>query len=264
MEQITDIMVVHDILLDIAKEFHRICEKYGIQYYMQGGTMLGAIRHKGFIPWDDDMDFGVSRADFYRLKELLPNELPSRYKMLGMADCEAMIYDIIKIEDTQTILIEQFKENSPNILGINIDIFALDKTVNNLRPFSRNMLIQFLCRFQGYRFLSASSRPLGKKIVAYVLKGLFGWLKKDAIFRFIEKHLLLNEGDYIINHYGTWKNIEIVPDSVMGKPTLYHFEDVKLYGYEDYDYYLKTVYGNYMQLPPKEDQHIHIVNVYWR
>ena len=71
MKQITDIQTVQSILLDISKEFLRICTKYNIPYYMQGGTMLGAVRHKGFIPWDDDGDFGVSRDNFMLLKQIL-------------------------------------------------------------------------------------------------------------------------------------------------------------------------------------------------
>ena len=264
MKQITDIQTVQSILLDISKEFLRICTKYNIPYYMQGGTMLGAVRHKGFIPWDDDVDFGVSRDNFMLLKQILPKELSKNYRMLKLSDSPSMIYDTIKIEDTRTALIEQYKEGYPFNLGINIDIFPLDKTNNKLGILSKNMIIQYLCKIQGYRFLSISSRPWGKRLLAIFIKIILCWTKRDTIFRIIDKFLIEKKGDYIINHYGTWQNIEMVPAPVMGTPTLYSFCDIKLLGPEDYDNYLKTIYGNYMELPPEEDRHYHILNVYWR
>ena len=78
MRKIEDIKELQSILLDIAKEFHRICTMYEIPYYMVGGTQLGAVRHKGFIPWDDDMDFGVPRVYFEKLKVLLEESLPDK------------------------------------------------------------------------------------------------------------------------------------------------------------------------------------------
>ena len=76
----SDIRYLHESDLAIAKEVVSICEKYGLRYYMLGGTMLGAIRHKGFIPWDDDMDLGMPRKDYERFLEVAPKELPSMIK----------------------------------------------------------------------------------------------------------------------------------------------------------------------------------------
>lgn len=76
MKEITTAQELHGILIELGEVFHRICMKHHLTYYMLGGTMLGAIRHKGFIPWDDDMDFGMPRADYERLKQLLAAEIP--------------------------------------------------------------------------------------------------------------------------------------------------------------------------------------------
>ena len=75
-----DIEEAHHILLDIAKAFTKVCDENNIPYYMLGGTMLGAVRHKGFIPWDDDMDFGVPREYYDLLINVLEKELPSPYR----------------------------------------------------------------------------------------------------------------------------------------------------------------------------------------
>ena len=82
MRETTDIKEIQDAVLKIAIEFKRIMNKHNIPYYMIGGTMLGAIRHGGFIPWDDDMDFGVLRCDYERAKDVLKKELQNPYRLL--------------------------------------------------------------------------------------------------------------------------------------------------------------------------------------
>ena len=92
----------HILLLGIAKEFDKVCRDSRIPYYMLGGTMLGAIRHKGFIPWDDDMDFGVPRPYYERLISALEEQLPVRYRCCTYDNSRNIIYPFIKIEDTHT------------------------------------------------------------------------------------------------------------------------------------------------------------------
>ena len=81
---------LHSVLLEIGKAFHNICGKNNIPYFMLGGTMLGAVRHKGIIPWDDDMDFGVPREYFDKLKKALCEELPSNME-IGRASCRERV-----------------------------------------------------------------------------------------------------------------------------------------------------------------------------
>lgn len=81
---------IHARLLVIAKTVCHICEQHDIPIYMVGGTMLGAIRHKGFIPWDDDMDFAVTYDNYTRLKDILANELPSPFRLVTFENNKAM------------------------------------------------------------------------------------------------------------------------------------------------------------------------------
>lgn len=261
MKQIEDLEVLHGILLDMAKEFHRICEKHHIPYYMLGGTMLGAVRHKGFIPWDDDMDFGVPREHYQRLIQALKENLPEQYRMLNIDNSDCLQIYIVKISDSRTYVREKYKENMKDQLGVNIDIFPLDK----VKAKGKNtLLIQCLLQIHMYIQLSIQSRPLHKKIIACLLKILFCWLPRKAVINFIDKHLIDGEGEYTANVYGAWGDRETVLTRVMGMPRLYAFEDTQLYGVACSDDYLTSLYGDYMQLPPEEKRHLHLINVFWK
>lgn len=260
MKHISNIEELHGILLGIGKEFHRICIENNIPYYMLGGTMLGAVRHKGFIPWDDDMDFGVPREYFEKLKVALNRNLNSRYEMQTLDNSDALILDMIKIKDCRTKLVEIFKENVESN-GINIDIFPLDNATSKIGKFKQ---IHKVIRLQEYRFLSMKPLPVFKKSIAVALKILLVGIKKRTLINYINNNLIEKNGDYITNIYGAWREKETVPKNVMGTPTLYDFEDIQLCGVADYDSYLKSLYGDYMKLPPEEKRHIHLVNAFWK
>ncbi len=254
---------LHSILLDIAKEFHRICVEHNIPYYMLGGTMLGAVRHKGFIPWDDDMDFGVPREHFEQLKRVLEEELPSHYRVLTMDNSDALVENFIKIEDRRTVVYEKYKENVQDKFGVNIDVFPIDECNYRKGLFSKNYWISILVKVQIFRFLYAKNMPLIKKMIAYTIKGSLFFLKERSIINFIEKYLV-TKGDCYNNYYGAWGSREIVPNSFFGKGKLYDFEDYQFYGLDNSSAYLTNLYGDYMKLPPKEKQRSHLMGVFWK
>ncbi len=254
---------VHDILLNIAKEFHRICACHNIPYYMLGGTMLGAVRHKGFIPWDDDMDFGVPREHFNELKNSLEKELPSYYHLLTMDNNDSLILDFIKIEDTRTIMYEHIKGDTNYTFGLNIDIFPLDVCNGNKGYFSRNFMIRTLVRCQFFRFANARNRRGLKKAISYTLKITLPFLKRKTIVNYLEKHVA-TKGDHCVNIYGAWGFKEIIPLSTFESQQLYLFEDTQFYGPKDSDTYLTRLYGNYMQLPPEDKRRVHIEVAFWK
>lgn len=263
MKEIKTSEELHGILLDIAKTFHRICESHNIPYCMLGGTMLGAVRHKGFIPWDDDMDFGVPREYFGRLKDILREGLQGYYEVLTIQNSETLLVDIVKIHDKRTVIREIYKENVVEEFGINIDIFPLDRTTSPKRNIKQKIL-NTLISLQYYRFLSFTSRPFLKKWVAAVIKLLLFPLNKTTIIKFINKWLIVNKGEYIANHYGAWGSRETVPSEVMGIPKLYKFESTQFYGVEKAHEYLTSLYGDYIQLPPEGKRHIHVTGMYWK
>lgn len=263
MRKITSIKEVHSILISIAKEFHNICVRHNIPYYMLGGTMLGAVRHKGFIPWDDDMDFGIPREYYEQFTKYAIKELPEPYRIQTLDNSNYIIYGFNKITNTRTIISEFHKSNTNEKIGINIDIFPLDKIDCRIGLFSRYWFFRKLIKLQGILFIDAKNKSTLKKCMIYPLKSILTF-KKNTIPSLINKQIYHNKskGNKIANIYGAWGVKEIINSEIMGTPQLYKFEDTELYGVADYDKYLKSLYNNYMQIPPENKRRIHSQDFY--
>lgn len=254
---------IHTILLQIAKEFHQICVKHDIPYYMLGGTMLGTIRHKGFIPWDDDMDFGIPRKHYKRFCEVAIQELSGRYKMLMVDNSAYAVLGIGKLSDSNTWLKEIYSVKTEERLGVNIDVFPLDYTDSRTDLLSVNMRARILFKFQKLLFMNSENRSFVKRILARVCQYIFQ-ISPTTIPHYIDRMMLGRNINptMLANIFGAWAMKETVSLEIMGTPTLYNFEDTEFYGPQNADAYLKQLYGNYMQLPPENKRHIHTTEVY--
>jgi len=259
LRPIKSVKELQGVLLGIAKVFHQICVEENIPYYMVGGTMLGSIRHGGFIPWDDDMDFAVSRKDFERLLKILPERLPAPYRMLTRKDT-ASVTGFLKISDERTLHVYRWTDGQERDYGVDIDIFQLDPATSK----TRGRIKDFILKMRGYRVLSAKNRSLSKKILAYLIKTVFFFVSRDMIYNFIERHLVEKRGDLIANTYGGTAKAETMSREYMGEPRLYKFEDTQFYGVAMPEEYLTSLYGDWKTLPPEDKRHDHIVSMYWR
>ena len=237
MTKIDNIEELHKILLDIAKDFHQVCVENNIPYYMLGGTMLGAVRHKGFIPWDDDMDFGVERKYFEKLEQ-------------------------IYAERKGTLILEPARSNIKEDLGINIDVFFFVFTNGKRGIFSRNRMVRYIAVINSLKYRSFQGLKFRTIIKAIIFRIVFFPFSKIFLLNFAKRYLIPGKGDYLSNLYGFWGTREVVPNDVMGEPTLYQFEDIHLYGPEKFDEYLSFLYGDYMRLPPEDSRHIHLNKAY--
>lgn len=262
MRKIEDIQEVQSILLGIAKEFRRICEKEHIPYYMIGGTMLGAIRHKGFIPWDDDMDFGVPRKDYLRLIHALEKELPQHIRSLTYQKCEQIKYPFVKIEDHRTCIddprLDCSLENKP---GVNIDVFPLDYC--NPNSF-RLKLIFFLLRLQTIVFVESTSKSKLKKLIKHSLKGLMPFSRQYLIKHIDTICSAYEQGDFMGNVLGSYKKREIFQSTLFMSTKEYDFENLVLKGVSNYNLYLSQLYGDYMKLPSANQRVSHVETIYLR
>ena len=259
LKPIASVKELQGVLLGIAKVFHEICVAENIPYFMVGGTMLGSIRHKGFIPWDDDMDFAVYRKDFERLLKILPERLPAPYRMLTRKET-ASVTGFLKISDERTLHVYRWTDGQERDYGVDIDIFQLDPATSK----TRGRIKDFILKMRGYRVLSAKNRPFLKKVVSYFVKTVFFFVSRDMIYNFIERHLVEKKGDLIANTYGGTAKAETMPKEYMGEPRLYDFEDTQFYGVAMPEEYLTSLYGDWKTLPPEDKRHTHIVSMYWR
>lgn len=254
-------------ILAMMKWFHQLCVENNITYYMVGGTMLGAVRHKGFIPWDDDIDVGLPRKDFDKLLEVtknnkLNNSKHNKYIIESYKDGnEDFEYPYAKVYDTTTTLIENKRKHPKR--GVYIDVFPLDGIGTDAEDAAKNynpillkldLLNVKICgvRKGRSRFKNAAVRVAG--IIPDSLlnsKRLIGQLEKLC------KQRDFYECAYVGNLVGNWGKKELMPYSAFGMPKLYTFEDTAFYGVENYDNYLKHLYGDWEKLPPKEKQKSH-------
>lgn len=250
----------HILLLGIAKEFDKVCRDSRIPYYMLGGTMLGAIRHKGFIPWDDDMDFGVPRPYYERLISALEEQLPVRYRCCTYDNSRNIIYPFIKIEDTHTKCHNgQYQGTIDDYLGINIDVFPLDYCELSDREIKR---LIWLNDKYGRVFTGSASGSALKLVLKRFIRLCIPF-SQDQCYRYIEKKMLsIHNGNYIGNLLGHWEEKEIVPQQWYGLGFYYDFEGLQLMGLKEYDKYLTRMYGDYMRLPPMEKRVCHADGVF--
>lgn len=242
--------ILHSHLLEMVKVFHSFCESNGLTYYILGGTCLGARRHKGFIPWDDDVDVGLPRDDYNRFIELRGN-LPKHLEIQYHENCKESPMHFIKLIDNRTTLIE--KKYTHLVEGLYIDVFPLDGasypgkwTMEAIRVAIIRLIftmIIFHCRTDHLsplkRFIKAFSK-------AFSLESLHKKLEK-----MLTKKSLSNSS-YVANYLGAWGAKEIIRKDIFGTPTLYQFETLFLYGPEKIDDYLHNLYGDFMSLPPIE------------
>lgn len=239
---------LQQIELEMFEFFVQICNKENLQYYLLGGTLLGAVRHKGFIPWDDDIDVGMPRADYERFLLCAQKYLPKGYFLQTYKTDKEYPFPYAKICNTKTVYKEVALQHLKMHHGVWIDIFPLD--YYPIKSFLFYLKFHFLekrtsCRFKikttlkqkFYQMISYAICPSWHKAVE----------KRDNLMRSGLKNINLTA-----NFCGAWGNKEIVPTEWYGEGTELTFEHLKVNGPFQYHKWLTQVYGNYMQLPPIE------------
>ena len=237
--------------------FHDFCEKNNLRYYIIAGTMLGAVRHGGFIPWDDDIDVGMPRSDYERLKEISKQKQEGKYVFEFPGEHNPNYpYLLAKIYNTTTTLVE--KQRYPIKRGIYIDIFPLDGIGNDMEEAKVNYK-PFYDNFRLYLMITGAflkRRSLSKNLAVLmgrVISPLF--VRRKKLSRKIENLCKRNDFDdckLVSNLIGGSGLRGIVPKEYFGKPTLVKFENLEVYGLENPEPYLKAMYGDFMKLPPEE------------
>ncbi len=255
--------------LKIFREFISICEKNSLRYMVCGGTFLGAIRHKGFIPWDDDIDVAMPRPDFEKFLNIAPSLLSSELYLSTYSNRKDHITLVAQIFNKD----KQFTLNNASKTvktGAWIDILVIDGA-----PRPGLMRKIFAIKYLFYRMMSQFShfsqivnihkkRPFYESLaikfaqLTNIEKHLDAVLIGDRFHNFLRKRKF-DESDYVATFMGAAKMNEILPREVYGNGTKYSFEGMIVYGPDKYDEYLKHFYGDYMKLPPENERSKHNV-----
>ena len=250
---------LHSVEIEILDEFVRICDKHKLTYYLFAGTLLGAIRHKGFIPWDDDVDVGMFRSDYDKFIEIASKELNSKYFL----DCYELNKDyyfpFAKIKKNNTIFDEEESSSHEHHKGIYIDIFPLDNVKNNHKLGKVRAL--FIKSIVEVMLFKLKIRPLNK-VNHPCLVFVLSLLSKKSLMEWQKRLLTKNKNDkslYVASLTGSYAyEKELFLREIIYPPKKVVFEGKEYNGMNDNKRYLSQVYGDYMKLPPKEKRVNHM------
>ena len=238
-----------NILIDVAK----FCNDNNLTYYLSVGTLLGAVRHKGFIPWDDDVDIMMPRPDY---KKFIEQYNHPQYKVCKPSS--GMFY-YAKVYDNTTVKYEpglDYKKYEP--IGVDVDIFPLDGIVNDEaivnKLYKKECFLEMLHRLS-VQPIFYRKNPL--KAINRIIPRLFG---SKRLVRMIEKNAQTydyNSSDYVVRMRRSPNGFTgALPKSVYEKDTC-SFEGHQFCIPKDYDTWLTRFFGDYMSLPPEEDRIVH-------
>ena len=244
--------------VEILKEFDKICEENNLKYSAAGGTMLGAVRHKGFIPWDDDIDIIMLREDYEKLLALqFEND---NYEIKNYRYTKSYYYSFTKMIDKRTVITEDSRADRN--MGVYIDIFPSDyidevdskkfeKTIKKCQI--NKAIVEHLGSKIGFN-KSLSIKYICKLIVRAVLAPF-----KKALIKKCDKQFSKNKtGKYCASlNYNVYGLHDYYESKLWNNLIQLDFEDMKVWAFEDSDSYLKMLYGDYMKLPPEEERISH-------
>lgn len=252
------------VLLEIAKEIKRVCEENEIHYFLDSGTLLGAVRHKGFIPWDDDFDIGMMREDYDRFCKIAPLKLDSKYFLQTWENDEQFAIPFAKVRKKNTVYLES-KASASLQNGFYVDIFPYDNAPDSF--IEKKHLMKKLANIERVILMKCHYQPWNEGVTFNVKKRL-GYIPYQVIGIVNTKEKLIkmymglvksvkSTGEEIYLQYGSTRGF-YQKRCFFGDGVDLPFEDTVFRCPSDSDGYLKMQYGDYMKLPPidqRENRH---------
>ena len=260
---------VQKVELDMLKAVAQVCNRHQIDYYLAFGTMLGAVRHKGFIPWDDDIDIYVKQKDIKKLKKACIKELPEKYFWQDQQTDRSVPQLYKKIRNKNTLMYgsrtdPETEKKKQTQQGIWIDIMPMFRAANNEKLFDLQIKLMIQCQYLVFEqrklrvihgnnpistlYMKLRELLLYRPLTTFLFNGMMMLQSKKS-------HQWHHFGFYSIgyrNDYNMVKQIakdNLISDEVLSSKSLYDFEDTRLYGFTDYDTYLKKTYGDTYMMP---------------
>ena len=269
MKKIDDLKSVQKLEFDILKVMDTFLKKNDLKYFLLYGTLIGAIRHEGFIPWDDDIDVGMLRSDYERLKKIAqknPN-IDERYRIM-LAEDENYPYPFIKVVDTKTLVNDELIKPEFR-LSVWVDIFPLDHL-----PDDPAQIEAILKKSRGYKNILhvgtlrkvAIRNPINlwMKKLQYVCSGGYKGVSKKIDSYCIAINEAYKDSNIVGNiAWSEAKRVDYSLDSIMPL-TPHTFVEGEFPVPGDYDTCLRNIYGDYMQIPPEGQRVSHNIDVILR
>lgn len=265
MKEKFTLSLIQDMSFSILQFIKKICDENDIRYYLAYGTLLGAVRHGDFIPWDDDVDIMMPRKDYKKLLLILAETPHPYYKLISSETNNKFQVPLPKVVDTRTVLIQDYDIVESVRLGIYVDIFLIDGAGDDYELAVK----QYNEAFKLYRYWKKSRLKLFPSSMSKI-KGLLRWLKNFP-FKLIGSRYFLNRIKSHNSYYDFDTSIYIATFETgtgNAKKCIFHYNDFEKEQYlefrgelfrvpNNYDTVLRYEYGNYMELPPVSKQVSH-------
>ncbi|WP_448779044.1 LicD family protein [Bacteroides congonensis] len=233
----------------------KVCKEHNLRYYIMAGTMLGAVRHKGFIPWDDDLDIGMPRADYDLLMSNAKEWLPKPYEAVCAENDKEYPLPFAKIQDADTTLIERM--HLKYLGGVYIDVFPLDGV-----PEKRMRQRMHFAKYEFYKrvlyLIHRDPYKHGKGPSSWIpllCRKLYTLTEVQRKIRKVMTKYDFDSCPLVCDYDDGMKGI--MPKEILGTPTPVLFEGEEVWGVQEYDAYLTRKYGDYMTIPKQSGQRQH-------
>ena len=254
-QEVTDIREIQQMELGIMEYIHEICQKIGVKYFLAYGSLIGAVRHKGFIPWDDDMDICMLREDYEKLQDYLIANPDERYEVMSYKNNLNYVYPFMKVQDNQTYLLEEDVRIDSN-MGIYVDIFPVDGYEDD--SVFKDKMTRLIKKRQlsCYTFKGiTNTKSLLNSLIRYISVIIFYFTNTNKYIRGIDELAKSRKvDDYELVDYLIYKDMnkpvwkrEWLNQTITGV-----FEGKEFMIPKNYHEILTSDYGDYMQLPPVE------------
>lgn len=263
MKQI-DLAELQKIELDILRQLHTICQEQGLRYSLAAGTLLGAVRHSGFIPWDDDIDIFMPRPDYDKfIKYCQENETP--FNLLCFETNNEYKYLFAKAMAKNTVIIEDFSNPSNIEMGVYVDVFPVDGLADTykdaIKEFKKTSFKRELLVAKNWKkFTRSKTRSWKYEPIRFAFFIASRFVSSKRIIQSLNKKFRNNSFDekkYSACIMSSYRQKDIMETDIFQEYVDIEFEGSLFKSYKNYDKYLSNIYGDYMKLPPEEKRVSH-------